>query len=34
MLDPEPYGNMEKVPAIERERELYGEVVQIKEYLV
>jgi hypothetical protein len=28
LLDPEPYGNMEKVHAIERE--LYGEIVQIK----
>ncbi len=28
LLDPEPCGNMEKVHAIERE--LYGEIVQIK----
>ncbi len=28
ILDPEPCGNMEKVPAIERE--VYGEIVQIK----
>jgi hypothetical protein len=28
LLDPEPYGNMEKVHTIERE--LYGEIVQIK----
>jgi hypothetical protein len=28
LLDPEPCGNMEKVHAVERE--LYGEIVQIK----
>ncbi len=28
LFDPEPYGNMEKVHAIDRE--LYGEIVQIK----